>query len=168
MTKKSTRTRFVGILAGTAALAIAGGGTALADRDHPEDGPHHGTAANASGLKHYDGTVLSKQKSPKRFELRTEGGQERKFRVNAETQFERLSGFGALDRGLAVEVDAKRTDRGLVARQVETARGGGGGGGGADDPAGDDNGSGGGGADDPPGDDHGSGGHGADDGPNHT
>jgi hypothetical protein len=157
------RTRF--ILAGTAALAIAGGGgTALADRDHPEDGPHHGGLADASALKHYDGTVLSKQSSPKRFKLRTEGGQERKFRVNAGTRFERLSGFGGLYRGLAVEVDAKRTERGLVARQVEKA----GGGGGADDPPGDDNGSGGHGADDPPGDDNGSGGHGADDGPDHT
>ena len=164
MTKQQTR--LVGILAGIATLAIAGsGGTALADRDHPEDGPHHGTAANASGLKHYDGTVLSKQSSPKRFKLQTEGGQERKFRVNARTRFERVSGFGALDRGLAVEVDAERTERGLVARQVEKA---GGGGGSADDPAGDDNGSGGNGADDPAGDDHGSGGHGADDGPNHT
>jgi hypothetical protein len=162
MTKQ--RTRF--ILAGTAALAIVGGGgTALADRDHPEDGPHHGGLADASALKHYDGTVLSKQSSPKRFKLRTEGGQERKFRVNAGTRFERLSGFGGLDRGLAVEVDAKRTERGLVARQVEKA---GGGGGGGDDPAGDDNGSSGHGADDGPGDDHGSGGHGADDGPNHT
>jgi hypothetical protein len=114
------QTRIVGILAGTAALAIAGsGGTAVADRDHPEDGPHHGNLANASALKHFDGTVLSKQSSPKAFKLRTEDGQKRKFRVNAKTRFERLSGFGALDRGLAIEVDAKCTNRGLLARQVD-------------------------------------------------
>ncbi len=130
----NSRTRLAGILAGTAALAIAvGGGTAFADRDHPEDGPHHGTVANAGALKHFDGTVLSKQRSPKQFTLRTEGGQKRTFRVNAGTNFERLSGFGALDRGLAVQVDAKRTERGLVARKVETAGGGGGGGGGGSD-----------------------------------
>lgn len=182
------RTRFATILA-AGTLAVAGSGTtALADRDHPEDGPHHGQGGNTSAtVRHFEGTVLSKDRDPKRFRIRTEGGAKRKFRINAKTRFERISGFGALDRGLEVEVDAKRTNRGLVARQVEK-RGGASGeddgsGGGADDPAGDDNGSGGsgaddppgddhgsrgGGADDPPGDDHGSGGGGSDDGPNHT
>lgn len=171
-------------------LVIAGGGTsALADRDHPEDGPHTGSGNNANAIvRQFEGTVLSKKRHPKRFRIRTESGAKRKFRVNAKTRFERISGFGGLDRGLGVEVDAKRTNRGLLAREVEKrggasgdddGSGGGGtddppgddhgsGGGGTDDPPGDDHGSGGGGADDPLGDDHGSGGGGSDDGPNHT
>ncbi len=121
------------VLAGAAALAIAGGGTmAVADRGHPEDGPHHQGPANAA-LKHFDGTVLSKHQDPRSFEIRTESGQKRKFRVNGKTQFERIPGFGGLHRGLKVQVNAKSTDRGLVARKVETSGGGGGGSGGGDD-----------------------------------
>jgi hypothetical protein len=160
------RRRLVGVCAATAALAIAGGATtALADRDHPEDGAHHDAVVTASALRHFDGTVLSKKRQPKRFTIRTEAGQKRKFRVNAMTEFERISGFGSLHRGLEVQVEAKRTDRGLLARKVEKR---GGGSGGANDTATDDHGSGGNGADDTGIDDHGSGGGGSDDGPNHT
>jgi hypothetical protein len=145
------RTRLVGVCAVTAALAVAGGATtALADRNHPEDGAHHEAAVTASAVKHFEGTVLSKKRHPKRFTIRTEAGQKRKFRVNATTKFERISGFGGLHRGLDVQVDAKRTDRGLVARKVEKR---GGGSRGADNTAIDD---------------HGSDGGGGDDGPNHT
>lgn len=93
--------------------------------------------ANAVALKHFDGTVLSKSRQAQTFRLRTESGREVKFRVNATTRFERIAGgFGGLHRGLRVEVDAKRTDRGLLARQVQRPGGGGGSGGnGADDGA---------------------------------
>jgi len=174
------RKRLIGVGAVTAALAIAGGTTALADRDHPEDGVHHESSVTASALRHFEGTVLSKQRDPKRFAIRTEAGQKRKFRVNATTEFERIAGFGGLHRGLGVQVDAKRTDSGLLARKVEKRGGGSGGAGntatedrgsrgsGADDVGFDDHGSGGHGADDTGFDDHGSGGGGSDDGPNHT
>jgi Domain of unknown function (DUF5666) len=137
-------------------------------------------APASAALKHYDGTVLGKDRSAKTFRVRTESGK-RKFKVTARTEFERIAGgFGALHRGDAVEVDAKRKPSGrLVARQVEPQRSGGDdrrgdddGGHGADDPSGDDHG--GQRSDDPAGDDHGGhhaddpagddrGGHGADD-----
>lgn len=58
--------------------------------------------------------------------------------------FERISGFGALHKGLEIEVDAKQTGSGLLAKRVEPGGNGGGG------------------------NDHGGGGGGADDGPNHA
>src|SRR5512134_711396 len=145
------RARLAGILTTTAALVVGGGSSALAKRDHPEDGPHHAGSGQASAvLRHIDGTVLSKNSDARTFRLRTEGGRTLRIRVNSTTRFERISGFAGLRRGLRVEVNAKRTDSGLLARSIETRGGGGNGGGGADDP---------------PGDDHRSGGHGADDGP---
>jgi len=104
-----------------------------------------------AALRHIDGTVLSKNSDNRTFRLTTQGGSQVRIKVTSSTEFERISGFGALHKGLQIEVDAKTTSNGLVAVQVET-RGGGGGGG----------------ADDNGGDDHGGGGGGADDGPNHT
>jgi hypothetical protein len=90
--------------------------------------------AGAVTLKHFDGTVLSKNGQAQTFRLRTESGREVKLRVNATTRFERIAGgFSGLHRGLRVEADARRTDNGLLARQVGRPGGGGGSGGGADD-----------------------------------
>jgi hypothetical protein len=48
-----------------------GGTTALAQRDHPEDGPHHGQSGQASAVvKHFDGTVLSKNPDARTFRMR--------------------------------------------------------------------------------------------------
>jgi len=101
-----------------------------------------------AAIRHIDGTVVSKNSDNRSFRIRTQGGNQLRIKVTSSTKFQRLAGFGALHKGLAVEVDAKSTSNGLVATQVETS---GGGGGGADDGAGDDH-----------------GGGGADDGPNHT
>jgi hypothetical protein len=106
-------------------------------------------APASAALRHIDGTVVSKNAKDRSFEMSTQSGTLR-IRVDSATVFERISGFGALRKGLAIEVDAKQTGNGLLAKQIETQGGGGGG---------DDNGGGG-------GDDHG--GHGGDDGPNHT
>ena len=89
-----------------------------------------------AALKHFDGKVVGKSAAADTFRIKTESGKRVKFDVNRRTEFERIAGgFGGLDRGLAVEVDAKRTDGGLLARQVEAAGhdGGGHGGGGNDD-----------------------------------
>lgn len=95
-----------------------------------------------AAVKHYDGTVLGTGQSS--FRIETESGSKVKFEVTGRTEFERISGgFAGLERGLAIEVDAKQAGNGLIARQVE-AQGGGGGG----DDHGDDHG---GGNDDPPG-----------------
>jgi len=99
-----------------------------------------------AALRHVDGTVLSKNADSRTFRIATQGGSQLRIKVNGTTRFERIDGFGGLHKGLRIEVDAARTDSGLVARHVEPQEGGGGGGG----------------------DDGSGGGHGADDGPNHT
>jgi hypothetical protein len=100
--------------------------------------------AAPAAVKHYDGTVVSKDAGTKTFRISTQSGTLR-IKVNAGTKFERIAGgFGGLHKGLKIEVDARRTGNGLLAVQVEPQ---GGGGGGGDD----------------------SGGRGgSDDGPNHT
>jgi len=104
-----------------------------------------------AALRHIDGTVVSKNSDNRTFKLSTQSGTVR-IKVNGTTEFERIAGFGALHKGLKIEVEAQSTANGLVAKQVEP-QGGNGGGGGSDDSGGDD---------------HGGGGGGADDGPNHT
>jgi cold shock CspA family protein len=109
------------------------------------------TLAGPAGaaVRHIDGTVVSKNAKSKSFQLSTQSGTIR-IRVSSTTVFDRLSGFGALHKGLEVEVEAKQSSNGLVATKVEPRSSGGG------------NESGG-------GDDHGgSHGGGHDDGPNHT
>jgi len=104
-----------------------------------------------AALRHIDGTVLSKNSTERTFRITTQNGTDIRIRVNSTTRFERIAGgFGGLSKGLRVEVDARRTENGLLAVQVEPQGGGGGG------------------EDDGGGDDHGSGGGGADDGANHT
>lgn len=101
-----------------------------------------------AALRHIDGTVVSKNSDNRTFKLTTQNGNQVRIKVNSATKFDRLAGFGALHKGLKIEVEAQSTDSGLLAKHVEPREGGGGGGG----------------------DDHGggSGGGGADDGPNHT
>lgn len=108
-------------------------------------------APASAALRHVDGTVVSKNGDNRTFKLSTQSGTMR-IKVNGTTEFERLSGFGALRKGLAIEVDYVKTSSGLVAKQIEP-QGGSGGGGGSDDSGGDD---------------HGGSGGGSDDGPNHT
>jgi hypothetical protein len=100
-----------------------------------------------AALRHIDGNVISKNAADRTFRIATEGGSKVRIKVVSSTDFEGIAGFGALHKGLRVEVNAKTTGNGLVARHVETR--GGGGGGGTDDNGG-------------------GGGGGADDGPNHT
>lgn len=90
------------------------------------------TQAEAA-LRHIDGTVLSKNSANRTFKITTQGGAVR-IKVTSSTKFQRLSGFGALRKGLRIEVEAKSTANGLVATHVETRQGGGGGGGADDGP----------------------------------
>jgi hypothetical protein len=103
-----------------------------------------------AALRHIDGIVVSKSADSHSFKLRTQSGSQVRIRVTSSTKFQRISGFGGLRKGLAIEVEAKSTASGLVATHVETRGGGTGGGGGADDN----------------GRNHGGGG--SDDGPNHA
>jgi Domain of unknown function (DUF5666) len=89
-----------------------------------------------AALRHIDGTVVSKDSGNRTFKLSTQSGTVR-IKVNSTTKFDRIAGFGALHKGMKVEVEAQSTASGLVAKQVEPQGGGGnsggGGGGGADD-----------------------------------
>ena len=99
------------------------------------------TQADAA-LRHIEGTVLSKNSSAKTFKLSTQGGSKLTIRVNASTKFQRITGgFSGLGKGMVIEVEAKSTSGGLLAKHVEPKEsggsgggGGGGHGGGADDP----------------------------------
>jgi hypothetical protein len=90
-----------------------------------------------AALRHIDGTVVSKNASNQTFRVTTQSGGKVQIRVNSATVFQRIAGgFGGLHAGLAVEVEAKQTSNGLLAKHVETRGGGGGeggGGGGNDD-----------------------------------
>ena len=103
------------------------------------------TAAQAA-LRHFDGTVVSKDGAAKTFKITTQGGSKVTLKVNGTTGFERIAGgFSGLKIGMAIQVDAAQTNAGLVAKKVEPQSSGGGGEGGG-----------------------GSHGGGGDDGPNHT
>jgi hypothetical protein len=93
------------------ALAIAGLLAALA------------VSGSAAALKHFDAKVLSKDGGSKTFKANTEQRGIVKFHVNGSTDFERIKGgFSGLDKGLRVEVTAKHTSNGWLARNVERRR----------------------------------------------
>jgi Domain of unknown function (DUF5666) len=83
-----------------------------------------------AALRHIDGTVVSKNSDNRTFRIATQNGNRLRIKVDGATRFQRIAGFGALRKGMRIEVDALRTDNGLLAKHVETR---GGGGGGADD-----------------------------------
>jgi len=85
-----------------------------------------------AALRHLDGTVVSKNPENRTFRISTQSGNKVRIEVNGATQFERIAGFGALHKGMRIQVDAQLTGSGLVAKKVEPQ--GSGGGGGADGP----------------------------------
>jgi hypothetical protein len=91
-------------------------------------------SAAQAALKHFDGTVVSKNPAAKTFKITTQGGGKVTFKVNGKTVFERVGGgFGALTKGMQIQVDAVQTTSGLVAKKVEPQGSGGGGQGGGND-----------------------------------
>ncbi len=89
-----------------------------------------------AALRHIDGTVVSKNSDNRTFKITTQSGNQVRIKVNGATRFDRIAGFGALHKGMKIEVEAQSSDNGLVAKKVEPQGGGGGnggGGGGADD-----------------------------------
>jgi hypothetical protein len=84
-----------------------------------------------AALRHIDGTVVSKNSADRSFRVTTQSGSQIRIKVNGTTTFERIAGFGALRKGMKIQVEAQQTSSGLVAKKVE--QGGNGGGGGADD-----------------------------------
>jgi hypothetical protein len=77
------------------------------------------TAAQAA-LRHFDGTVVSKNAAAKTFKITTQGGNKVTLKVNGTTVFERIAGgFSGLGSGIKIQVDAVQTKAGLVAKKVE-------------------------------------------------
>jgi len=113
--------------------------------------------AASAAARQFEGTVLSVNRDAKTFRLRDVERGTKRFKVTANTRFERIEGLAGLKAGAKnVEVTAKRKKGKWIALVVERS-GGGGEHGGGDDRGGDDRGgSGRGGDDDPAGDDHGS------------
>ena len=114
---------------------------------------------NASAAaRQFEGKVLSVDRAAKTFRLRDAERGTKRFKVTANTRFERVDGLAGLKAGAKnIEVTAKRKNGKWIAIDVERSGGGGEHGGGGDDRGGDDHGgSGRGGDDDPAGDDHGS------------
>ncbi len=66
-----------------------------------------------AALRHIDGTVASKSSDDHSFRLTTQSGNRIRIEVNGTTRFERIAGFGALHKGMRIEVEARRTDGGL-------------------------------------------------------
>ena len=112
-----------------------------------------------AAARQFEGTVLSVDRDAKTFRLRDVERGTKRFKVTANTRFERINGLAGLKAGAKnIEVTAKRKNGKWIAIEVERSGGGGEhGGGGGDDRGGDDRGGRGrGGDDDPAGDDHGS------------
>jgi hypothetical protein len=91
------------------------------------------TQAQAA-LRHIDGIVVSKDAGNHTFKLKTESGNRLTIRVNGTTVFDRISGFGGLHAGMAIEVNAAKTASGLLAKHIEPREGGGSGGSADDGP----------------------------------
>lgn len=80
-----------------------------------------------AALRHIDGTVASKNSENRTFKLTTQNGNTVRIKINGATKFEGIGGFGSLQKGMRIEVDAQSTDSGLLAKHVEPRGGGGGG-----------------------------------------
>ena len=76
-----------------------------------------------AALRHFDGTVVSKNAAKQTFKADTENHGRLRFRVNDRTEFERIpGGFSGLERGMRIEIEAKKKRNGYVARKVERDR----------------------------------------------
>ena len=76
------------------------------------------TAAQALAA-HFDGRILSKDAQTKTFRANTEQAGKVRFHTNSGTDYERIAGFGGLERGMKVEITAKRVNGHWLATVVE-------------------------------------------------
>jgi hypothetical protein len=107
MTTQAKRAPFVALAISLAAIALIG--AAL--------------AAQALAATHFDGKILSKDAQSKTFRADTENRGTVRFHTNAGTEYERIKGgFSGLERGMKVEVTAKRSSGHWLATIVERDR----------------------------------------------
>lgn len=90
-------------------------------------------AAPATALRQFEGTVLSVNRDARTFRLRDSERGTVRIRVNRGTRYERIAGFGGLERGMTnIEATVRRSGGRWIARDVERSGGGGQHGGGGD------------------------------------
>jgi hypothetical protein len=77
-----------------------------------------GAAASRAKGREFEGQIAKVNRAKKTFSIaRPTGGIT--FKVNGSTRYDDISGFGALKRGLRVEVKAHRVGKSWVATKVE-------------------------------------------------
>jgi len=115
----------------TAIAAVAVTGAAFATT--AVAAPTHSTQpAVAAAARHFEGRVVSVNRSTRTFRLRDLERGTVRIRVTRNTRFERLAGFSALHRGLTrIEATVRRSNGRWTATLVERSGGGGSHGGGS-------------------------------------
>ena len=88
--------------------------------------------AQAASAAEFEGPVLSKNRDAHTFRMNPENHANVTIKVNGQTKYQRLDGFGDIHPGLDVEVIASRQDGDWLASKVEKRRNRSGGGGGDD------------------------------------
>jgi hypothetical protein len=83
-------------------------------------------SATAAQARHFEGTVVSVDRSSRTFRLRDSERGTVRIKVTRSTSFERIAGFGGLKRGMTnVEATVRRAGGRWVASHVEISGGGG-------------------------------------------
>lgn len=75
--------------------------------------------ASAKSLHEFEGRILSVNRDAHRFRMRDRHHGIVRIKVNSRTRYEHLSGFGALHKGLRVDVEARRSNGSWVAVEIE-------------------------------------------------
>jgi Domain of unknown function (DUF5666) len=110
------------VTAAMTTVAAMGAGTANAAAPDRSAAP----AAQSTGLREYEGRILSVNRNARTFRLRDSERGTITVKVTRNTRFERISGLSGLRAGQTrIEVQVRRSDGAWVAREVERSGGGG-------------------------------------------
>ena len=111
----------------TGALAAFGATAAVGTAAQPAVKPAPATQA---ATRHFEGTIVSVNRSARTFRLRDSQRGTATIRVTSATRFQRVGGFAGLRAGLTrIEATVRRSNGAWVATFVERSGGGGGHGG---------------------------------------
>jgi hypothetical protein len=112
----------IAILSAVAALAVAAPAAMAATPSPAASAP----AAGAAAVKHYEGTIVSVNRSNRTFRLRDSERGTVRIRVTSRTRFQQIAGFSSLKRGMTrIEATVHRSGGSWVANTVERSGGGG-------------------------------------------
>lgn len=112
----------IAILSAVAAVTVAAPAAMAASPSPAASAP----AARSATVRHYEGTVLSVDRSSRTFRLHDSQRGTVRIRVTDRTRFERIAGFGSLKRGMTrIESTVHRSGGAWVATAVQRSGGGG-------------------------------------------